>query len=473
MKDSRREFLRKLGLAGLSIPGFSFLGAKKTGHEEPYQVTRPQRFNMHGYAAPKLDTVRVGIIGLGNRGSGTVSRLASIEGVEIKALCDLEADRVAAAAESLQGTLHNPDGYSGGENEWKKVCEREDIDLISIVTPWHLHTPMAVYAMKHEKHAYTELPAAQTIDECWELVETSEKTRKHCVQICASCHESLKATVLNMVRKGFFGEIIHGEGAYIHDLLERYNFDKDMYHNNWRLKENINRNGNLYPQHGLGPVAQMMDLNYGDQMDYMVSMSSNDFMMNKKANELAAEDDFWEPYTDWDYRGNINTSIIRTHRGRTIMIQHDVTSPRPNVRFDLISGTKGTFKAGPNRISTSHDGWVPQEEFKSLIEKYTPKITKRFNELLSQAKSGNARHSYYNVDARDWRLIDCLRNGLPVEMDVYDAALWSAVIPLSEWSVANGSKPVKVPDFTGGAWKSNKRGMDVELENGGGTTKLI
>lgn len=473
MKDSRREFLRKLGLAGLSIPGISLFGAKKTEQEEPYQITRPQRFNMHGYVAPKLDTVRVGIIGLGNRGSGTVSRLASIEGVDIKALCDLEPDRVKAAAESLKGTSHRPDGYSGGENEWKKVCEREDIDLISIATPWHLHTPMAVYAMEHEKHAYTELPAAQTIDECWELVETSEKTRKHCVQICSSCHEGEKAAVLNMVRKGFFGEIIHGEGAYIHDLLERYNFDKDMYHNNWRLKENINRNGNLYPQHGLGPVAQMMDLNYGDQMDYMVSMSSNDFMMNKKANELAAKDDFWEPYTDWDYRGNINSSIIRTHKGRTIMIQHDVTSPRPNVRFDLISGTKGTFKAGPNRISTSHDGWVSEEEYDALIEKYTPKITKRFNELLSQAKTGNAGHSYYNVDARDWRLIDCLRNGLPVEMDVYDAALWSSVIPLSEWSVANGSKPVKVPDFTGGAWKTNKRGMDVELENGGGTTKLI
>ncbi|MEX0769111.1 MAG: Gfo/Idh/MocA family oxidoreductase [Balneolaceae bacterium] len=473
MKNNRRDFLKKLGFAGLTLPGISLFGTGQKQDEDPFHRPYRQRFNMHGYAAPKLDTVRIGIIGLGNRGSGTVSRLASIEGVDIKALCDLESDRVEAAADSLKGTSHNPDGYSGGEDEWKKVCEREDIDLISIVTPWHLHTPMAVFAMEHEKHAYTELPAAQTIDECWELVETSEKTRKHCVQISSSCHDSMKAIVLNMVRKGYFGEIIHGEGAYIHDLLERYNFDKDMYHNNWRLKENINRNGNLYPQHGLTPIAQMMDLNYGDQMDYMVSMSSNDFMMNKKANELAEKDDFWKPYTDWDYRGNINSSIIRTHKGRTLMIQHDVSSPRPNVRFDLISGTKGTFKAGPDRISTSHDGWVSKEEFDSLVEKYTPELTKRFNRMLRESKAGEAGHSYYNVDARDWRLIDCLRNGLPVEMDVYDAALTSSIIPLSEWSVANGSKPVKVPDFTGGAWKHNERGMDVELKNGGGTTKLI
>lgn len=469
VKNNRREFLKKVGLAGLALP---WVGRREK-EEEPFQRFHRQRFNMHGYAAPKLETVRVGIIGLGNRGSGTVSRLASIEGVEIKALCDLEPDRVAKAKESLKDTPHNPEGYSGGEEEWKKVCERKDIDLISIVTPWHLHTPMAVFAMKHDKHAYTELPAAQTIDECWELVETSEKTRKHCVQICSSCHEQPKATILNMVRKGFFGDIIHAEGAYIHDLLERFNFDKTMYHNNWRLHENIGRNGNLYPQHGLGPAAQMLGINYGDQMDFLVSVQSSDFMMKEMAKKRAEEDDFWEPFTDWDYRGNINTTTIRTHRGRTMVIQHDVSSPRPNVRFDLISGSKGTYKADPHRLSTSHDGWLSEAEYESLIEEYTPKMIKRFNELQEQAESEQADHSYYNVDIRDWRLIDCLRNGLPVEMDVYDAATWSAVIPLSEWSVANGSKPVKVPDFTGGAWKTNEYGMDVELENGGGTTKLV
>lgn len=476
MSTNRREFLKISGLAaGAGITGLN--DSEQSGDPGPFDPFhyRPprQRFNMHGYAAPPLDVVRVGIIGLGNRGSGTVHRLASIEGVDIKALCDLEPERVDASIESLQGTSHDPDGYSGDEEIWKKVCERDDIDLISICTPWHLHAPMAIFAMEHDNHVYTELPAAQTIKECWKLVETSERTRKHCVQICSSAHDPHEAFVLKMVREGLFGEIIHGEGAYIHTLLNDYLFDKDAYWNNWRLKENINRNGNLYPHHGLGGVAQMMDINYGDKMEYMVSMSGNDFQMAERAEELAEKDEYWEPFTDWDYRGNMNTSIIRTKKGRTIMLQHDVTSPRPNVRFELISGTKGVYEATPERkIALSHEDWLPQEKFDALVEEHTPALTRRFNELKRQARSTEDEHGYYSTDARDWRLIDCLRNGLPVEMDVYDAALWSAIIPLSEWSVANSSRPVKVPDFTGGAWKSNERGMDIDLENGG-TTRLI
>lgn len=480
MTGNRRDFLKKTGLGWLGIFGTGFLSGKKERDDSKLAHIREQTgrqhtqtFNMHGYGAPALDLVRVGVSGVGNRGSGTVRRLASIEGVEVAAINDLEPDRVEAAIASISAT-HNPDGYSAGEDDWKRMCERDDIDMIAIATPWHLHAEQAVYAMEHDKHVYVELPAAMTIEDCWQLVETSERTRKHCVQMSASCHDGLSATVLNMVRKGVFGEIIHGEGAYIHDLMNNYNFTKHMYHNMWRLKENIDRNGNLYPQHGLVPVAQMMDLNYGDQMDYMVSMSTKDFMMADRAAELAAEDDFWEPYVGRNYRGNMNTSIIRTHKERTIMLQHDVTTPRPAVRFDLISGTKGTFKARPGRIGFSYnDGWIPEDEYNALVEEYRPEISKRFNEMVEQAsETGRAEHSYARVNATDWRLIDSLRNGIPVEMDVYDAALTSAVIPLSEWSVANGSQPIKVPDFTAGAWETNQRGMGVELERGGGTTRI-
>lgn len=474
MRSSRREFLKISGLASLSGVGITGLtGSNQSDDREPfdpfYHKPPRERFNMHGYAAPALDVVRVGIIGLGNRGSGTVHRLGNIEGVDIRALCDLEPDRVEASIESLGDTRHDPDGYSGGEQVWKKVCERDDIDLISICTPWHWHAPMAIYAMNHDNHVYTELPAAQTIEECWQLIEASERTRKHCVQICSSAHDPHEAFVLKMVREGLFGELVHGEGAYIHTLLNDYMFNKGTYHDNWRLKENINRNGNLYPHHGLGGVAQMMDINYGDQMDYMVSMSSNDFQMAERAEELAEQDDFWEQFTGWDYRGNMSTSIIRTKKGRTIMLQHDVTSPRPNVRFDLISGTGGVYEATPGRIAFSHEDWVPEEKFEALVEEHTPALTRRFEEQVRQASPSEERESYYTTDARDWRLIDCLRNGLPVEMDVYDAALWSSIVPLSEWSVANGSRPVKVPDFTGGAWESNERGMDIDLEEGGDT----
>jgi hypothetical protein len=217
----------------------------------------------------------------------------------------------------------------------------------------------------------------------------------------------------------------------------------------------------------------MMDLNYGDQMDYLVSMSGADVTLDAKMRELASGNEYWDPYVGRDFRGNMNTSVIRTKRGRTIVIQHDVSSPRPNVRFDMISGTKATFQSGPPRISTGHEGWLSREEFDALVEEYTPEIVKRFNEAVQEAEIGRAERSYARTHARDWRLIDCLRNGLPLENDVYDAALWSSVIPLSVHSVASRSNSVDVPDFTSGAWETNQRGMDINLEKGGGNTGLI
>jgi len=433
---------------------------------------------MSGYAAPKLDVVRVGVVGLGNRGTGTVRRLAGIEGVEIKALCDLEPDRVKRSADNISHLGHKPDFYSGGEDEWKKMVERDDLDLIAIVTPWFLHTPMCVYAMENDKHAYTELPAATSMDECWQLVETSERTKKHCIQMSGSCMGGTSAVILNMAREGFFGELVHGEGCYIHTLLEFYMFDKDMYHNMWRLKANIGKIGNLYPNHGLVPIMQMMDINYGDRLDYCCSISSNDFLMNKTAQRLAEEDDYWDEYVNREYRGNMNVTIFKTVKGRTIVLNHDVTSPRPRGRR-LLSGTKAVYISHPDRISTSenhtgwgHYDWISDEEFDALMEKYTPEMNKRFNELTSQAEQmDRSGHSYYRTSAVDWRIIDCLRNGLPVDMDVYQAATSSAATPLSVWSNANRAF-VNVPDFTNGAWETNQRTLDINLERGGGSTKL-
>ncbi|MEX0771575.1 MAG: Gfo/Idh/MocA family oxidoreductase [Balneolales bacterium] len=466
MKSNRRDFLKFTGLAGAGLAGTSIFGCSPDSAPFPHQYN--QKFNMSGYAAPKLDTVRIGVIGLGNRGSGALRRLSHIDGVDIRALCDLVPEKVNAGIETLQETSHTPDKYSGGENEWKKLCEREDIDLVYICTPWHLHTPMAVFAMEHDKHAASEIPAAKTIEECWELVETSERTRKHFMMLENVCYDFFEMVTLNMARHGFFGEIIHGEGAYIHQLIDS-NFSKDNYEGMWRLKENIGRNGNLYAQHGLGPIAQLMDLNHGDQMDYMVSVSSKDFMMGDRAKELAADDSFWEPYTDKSYRGNINTSTIRTKKGKTIMLQHDVTSPRPYSRIHMVSGTKGIAQKYPEpaRIATSHEGWLSEEQFKALEEEYTPEITKRIGELARQVGGHGGMDTIM-----DWRLIDCLRNGIPLDMNVYDAALWSSIGPLSEWSVANRSNSVSVPDFTNGAWETNKPGMDMNLLQGG-TTKII
>ena len=470
MKKNRRNFLRLAGMAGAGM----MVNSGQSQNPNPFKKTHDQTFNMHGYAAPKLDTVRVGLIGIGSRGSGTAQRLANIEGVEIKALCDLIPGNVSAAIDSIKDLRHKPDAYSGSEDEWKKVCDRKDIDLIYIATPWDLHAPIAIRAMKNDKHVYTELPVATTLEECWEVVETSEQTRKHCFMGCGSCHDGMSATILNMARQGFFGELIHGEGHYIHDRVSGYEGrwvrDKNGWYGYrpWRLKENIDRNGNLYPQHGLGPLAQMMDLNYGDQMDYMVSISGNDFSMGPKIKEISSRDPYFEPYVGLKFRGNMNTTIIRTQKGRTIMLQHDISSPRPGERFKMISGTKGIYEAGPSKVATSEE-WLPEEEFKTLTEKYTPEITKRFKEKLMQSGGQRGNRSYERVTASDWRLIDCLRNGLPLEMDVYDAALWTSITPLSEWSVARQGGAVKIPDFTRGAWKINKRGMDISIQKGGST----
>ncbi|MEP6595009.1 MAG: Gfo/Idh/MocA family oxidoreductase, partial [Ginsengibacter sp.] len=237
MKSNRRNFLKYSGLTGIGLASAGMM--KGYANTEMMAIeTYDQHFNMSGYAAPKLDTVRIGFIGLGNRGPGAVERMRHIEGVEIKALCDLRPEKVDAVKKSLEGSVHKPEIYTGKAEEWKKLCERPDIDLVYIATPWSMHTPMAVYAMDHGKHVCTEVPSAKTIDECWQLVKTSERTKKHCMILENCCYDFFELLTLNMARQGLFGDILHGEGAYIHDLLEG-NFSKDKYWDMWRLKENF------------------------------------------------------------------------------------------------------------------------------------------------------------------------------------------------------------------------------------------
>ncbi len=470
MKSNRRKFLQYSALTGISLAGIDKIKSYDSGslHDSLLRdVNKPhkQHFNMSGYTAPKLDVVRIGFIGLGNRGPAAVGRMRRIEGVEIKALCDLRPEKAEAAKKSLENTVHKPVVYTGKADEWKKLCERPDIDLVYIATNWSMHTPMAVYAMNHGKHVCVEVPATTTIDECWQLVETSERTKKHCMMLENCCYDFFELLTLNMARHGLFGEIVHGEGAYLHDLLEE-NFAKDKYWNMWRLKENF-RNGNLYPTHGLGPIAQLMNINRGDKMAYLTAMSSNDFTMEPMANALAAKDEFYKPYANKKFRGNMNVTTIRTDRGRTIMLQHDVSSPNVYSRIHKITGTKGSALKypEPGRISFEED-WISENEYKKLEEQYRPAIVKKIGELAKEV-GGHGGMDFL----MDWRTIDCLRNGLPLDEDVYDAALWSSIAPLSEWSVANRSSSITVPDFTGGSWKTNKP-VDITLEKGG-TTKVM
>jgi predicted dehydrogenase len=455
MNSTRRDFLAKTGLAGTGLLAANFLRGATTPATRAAATgrgLRRQHFNMCGYAAPRLERVRVGLVGVGTRGNSAIPRLKVIEGVEIKALCDIDPDQVAEGLKGLAGTTHQPATYSGREDEWKRMCERDDLDVIYNCTPWHLHAPISIFAMEHGKHAFSEIPAAVNLEECWQLVETSERTKQHYMMLENCCYDFFELLTLNMAQQGFFGEIVHGEGAYIHNLME-LNFSKDYYANMWRLKQNATRNGNLYPMHGLGPIAQIMNINRGDRFDYLVSMQSNDFQMRQTANELAAKDPFFAPFANRDYRGNMNTTSVRTAKGRTIMVQHDVTSPRPYSRIHTVVGTKGSAQKFPlpPRIATGHEGWLPEAEVTKLEEKYTFDLVRQIGETARKV-GGHGGMDFL----MDWRWASLLRTGLPLDMDVYDGASWTAVGLLSEVSVANRSSAVDLPDFTGGSWQRNK-----------------
>ncbi|UOG77459.1 Gfo/Idh/MocA family oxidoreductase (plasmid) [Hymenobacter tibetensis] len=476
MNQNRRDFLKISGVAGLGFAGSGLLAGCATTEQQPRvaqvanQVKRKytQRFNMSGYSAPRLDKVRIACVGLGMRGPGAVSRLSCIEGVEIKALCDLVPERAEKVKQALkeQGTAHDPVLYSGKPDSWKAMFDRDDIDLVYITTPWSLHAPQALYAMEHGKHAAVEVPAATTIEQCWQLVETSERTKKHCMMLENCCYDFFELLTLNMARQGYFGEIVHAEGAYIHGLLD-LNLDKAKgYQDMWRLKENMTRNGNLYPTHGLGPICQLLNVNRGDAMDYLTSVQTKDFQMFEEVKRRAATDSFYSQFARDTYRGNMNTTTICTKKGKTMMVQHDVTTPRPYSRIHLVSGTKGCASKYPVKKIAAGHSWVSEEELTKLEAQYTPDIVKRIGEM-AKTIGGHGGMDFM----MDWRLIDCLRNGLPLDQDVYDAASWSSVGPLSEWSVANRSNSIDVPDFTAGAWQTNAP-VTLTLA-GGGTTNVI
>ena len=400
-------------------------------------------------ACEPIKTVRIGFIGLGMRGSQAIYRYTFIEGIEIKALCDVAPENVEKAQKTLADKgWPKADEYTGKE-DWKKICERDDIDLIYVCTHWDLHTPIAVFAMEHGKHVVTEVPAALTIDECWQLVNTAERTQKHCMQLENCNYDFFEIATKNMADQGLFGEIVHCEGAYIHDL-RWLNFDDSTgYWNMWRLKHLEKEDGNTYPTHGFGPIAHIMNIHRGDKLNYLTSMSTNQFGMTEYAKEKFGLDSEYakQPYK----KGDMNTTLIRTEKGKTILLQHDVTSPRPYSRLHTISGTKGFAQKYPVKgiaLESNAHHFLPKEKMDSLLDEYTFPFVKEIEDKAREV-GGHGGMDFI----MDYRLIYCLHKGLPLDQDVYDAAEWSSVIELSRKSVENQSMPVKVPDFTRGAWK--------------------
>ena len=439
-RRNRRDFLKLSALAGLGATG-----AFGQDEARPMASSPAESASAKLFATPPMQRVRLGFVGVGGMGANHVNNLVRIEGVEIKAICDIREEHAARAQDIVeQAGQPRPTAYTRGERDFLRLCETEDLDLVFTATPWRWHVPVCIAAMHAGKHAATEVPAAYTIDGCWELVETAEKYGKHCVMMENCCYDRAEMMCLNMVRKGLLGDILHGEGGYLHDL--RGIKFSDNGEGLWRRAHAVKRNGNLYPTHGLGPVAQCMDVNRGDRFDYLVSMSSPSRGLQDWQREHLDADD---PRRKETYvLGDVNTTLIKTVNGKTIYVVHDTNLPRPYSRIHIVQGTKGIFEKYPERVhiegrSEGH-GW-------DTLEKYEEFEHPLWKDGVGNAAAGGHGGMDY---LEDYRLIQCLRKGEPLDMDVYDAAAWSVICELTEQSVANRSAPVDVPDFTRGQWKT-------------------
>ena len=440
---TRRDVLKGVAAAGAAI-GLDRLGEAFEGLAP---ATTAQ--TMMGVPFERRDRVRLAVIGCGGRGQGVLGDFMGVDGVDVTAICDIVPDRLKATQNRLaKAGRPRAAEYGRTETDYKKLCERDDVDFIYIATPWKWHVPMAVDGMLGGKHVGTEVPAAVTLEECWQLVDTSEKTRRHCMIMENCCYGYNELLVLNITRKDLLGTLTHGEAAYLHDL--RGLLLADYSEGLWRRFPHMERNGNLYPTHGLGPVCNYLGVNRGDRLETLVSLSSREAGLTEYRDKTLAAND---PKRKEKYIcGDMNTSILRTVNGATIMLQHEVTSPRPYSRLNLIQGTNGVFSDYPARIyvegRSKNDDWESIDGYKQEFEH---ELWRKTGDL-ARRMGGHGGMDYLMC----FRVIECFKQGTPPDMDVYDAAAWSAPTALSQTSNGRGGAPQKFPDFTRGKWKDRK-----------------
>ncbi|MFW6078209.1 MAG: Gfo/Idh/MocA family protein [Gemmatimonadota bacterium] len=447
----RRRFLKTAAATGIGLSlGARELGARgpdSGGSGPPAGLDLGSSPGPDLFRAPPLDVVRVGFVGVGHQGTGHVRNFLEIENVEIRAICDVVPEKVERARRIVAEEAGHPEpaAYSDGPYDFRRMCEEEELDLVFTATPWEWHAPVCVAAMENGKHAATEVPMAVTVDECWQLVETAERTGRHCVMMENCCYDRAEMMILNMVRQGLFGEPVHAECGYLHDL-RRLKLT-DFYEGRWRVRHSMLRNGDLYPTHGLGPVAQWLNVNRGNRFDYIVSIASKTRGLNRWAAEHIGPE---SPAARREYAlGDVVNTFIRTVGGETILITHDTNSPRPYSRRILFQGTKGVVRKYPEpRIHI--EGRSPEHAWEDL-EAYREEFEHPVWRALEERSRGAGHGGMDFIE--DYRLVQCLLEGSPTDYDVYDGAVWSAVAELSERSIEGGSRPVDFPDFTRGAWR--------------------
>jgi len=401
-----------------------------------------------------IPVVRIAYIGLGMRGTSAVERMTHIDGVQIVALCDVEKDRADSANQILvRRGLPKAQEFYGDENVWRKVTALPNVDLVYVATDWKHHAMIGVQAMKDGKNVVMEVPAANTMQEIWDLINTSEQTRKHCMMLENCTYDFFELTTLNMVQQGLLGDIVHGEGAYIHNLQPYW----DKYWHNWRMDFNRTHRGDVYPTHGLGPICQAMNIHRGDKLNYMVSVDTKSVKYAEYIKEKTGE-------TVNDFRnGDFTCTLIKTEKGKSILIEHSVVLPRPYSRMYQLTGTKGFANKYPveglalgkealgdlaaKYPNLTAEAFMPDSVKALLMQKYKNPIAAAIEEKAKEV-GGHGGMDFI----MDYRLIHCLQKGLPLDMDVYDLAEWCCLVPLTEVSLDHNSMPVQIPDFTRGAW---------------------
>ena len=457
----RRKFLRGglLGLGGLMASRGALAKGAPLDSSEAF-AAGVQSAGLDGsvfdLATEALPKVRVALFGLGNRGGSLIDMLEWLIGqghAEITAISDINPKKVERALQRIAEFQANaPRVFTGSDDAWKEACNTEVADLALICTPWEWHTPMAAYAMRQGLHAASEVPIATTYQEGIDLVKTAEETQRHCIMLENCCYNGEELWIMQMIKEGVFGTLTHAECAYLHDLRVMM-LDPTYYEDRWRLKHHLYRNGNLYTTHGLGPVSMYFDILRGDTLSHLVSMSSREAALSEA---LADTDE--AALQEMSARvkcGDVNTTLIRTVQGKSIMLQFDTHSGRPYSRLDKVVGSKAAHYGYPSRLYIDHGpswghNWVDDDKMKAMREQYAHPLWTRLQALAAEHKQGHGGMDFIMM----FRLIRCLNEGLPLDLNVYDGVLWSMVGILGEESVARGSVRIDIPDLTAGKWRN-------------------
>jgi hypothetical protein len=444
----RRDFLREGALkAGSVVGGLNAITSLGCAPSRPPAQPVPQAGFL---AVAPIEEVRIGFVGVGGMGTVHVENLVDIPGARIAAVCDIRPEHAERASGIITANGHPPPTlYTRGERDFERMCAEEELDLVYNATPWEWHVPIALAAMRNGKNTASEVPFAMRIDDCWALVETAEAERRHCVMMENCNYDRPEMLAFHLVRRGLLGEVLHAECGYLHDLREiKFSGTGEGL---WRREWSKRVNANLYPTHGLGPVANCMDINRGDRFQTIVSMSSPSRGLQEWARTQYPEG---HPKRSETYvLGDVNTSMIRTALGKTIYVSHDTNLPRPYSRIHMVQGTHGIVQGYPNRVYV--EGTSDPHRWDDMTEWYEQYDHPMWTAIRERSDEFGGHGGMDFLE--DWRLIRCLREGLPTDMNVYDAAALSAVVELSQRSVAGGSAPVEFPDFTRGRWESNPR----------------